>query len=340
MSHETISEDIAAYDVDFIDVSQEYTDNSLRRYLKEVGRTALLNAADEVELAKDIEAGVYAGHLLEEAAIRGEKLPVARRRELALMERTGKQANDHMLEANLRLVVSIAKRYNRPNNKMELLDLIQEGNTGLIHAVELFDYTKGFKFSTYATWWIRQAINRGMADQNRTIRLPAHMVEKVNKLDRIKRDLTVTLGREPTPEEMSEEAGIDPEKIRDFLSYKDPVSLDVPVGEDEDVYLGDFIENTDGPSPELLAEDNDFAEKMREAMIVAKLTPREREVIIARYGLDGGGSRTLNEIGAQSEPPVTRERIRQIDTKARRKMQKSTVFKNLLADLTDKQTDN
>ncbi len=209
----------------------------VRVYLNGIGRTALLTAAQEVELAKRIEAGVFAQHMLETETRGG-----AKQTELEALVRDGHQAKNHLLEANLRLVVSLAKRYT--GRGMPLLDLIQEGNLGLIRAVEKFDYTKGFKFSTYATWWIRQAITRGMADQGRTIRLPVHLVEQVNKLARIKRDLHQQLGREATHEELAVEVGLTPEKVADLLDHaRDPVSLDMPVGSEEDAPLGDFIED-------------------------------------------------------------------------------------------------
>src|SRR6202040_3497569 len=210
----------------------------VRVYLNGIGKTALLNAADEVELAKSIEAGLYAQHLLDTR----KRLDENRKRDLAAVVRDGQAARGHLLEANLRLVVSLAKRYT--GRGMPLLDLIQEGNLGLIRAMEKFDYAKGFKFSTYATWWIRQAITRGMADQSRTIRLPVHLVEQVNKLARIKRELHQNLGREATHQELAEESGIPVEKVADLLDYsRDPVSLDMPVGAEEEAPLGDFIED-------------------------------------------------------------------------------------------------
>lgn len=217
----------------------------MRVYLNGIGKTALLNAAGEVELAKRIEAGLYADHLLETRKRLGEN----RRRELAAVVRDGEEARRHLLEANLRLVVSLAKRYT--GRGMPLLDLIQEGNLGLIRAMEKFDYTKGFKFSTYATWWIRQAITRGMADQSRTIRLPVHLVEQVNKLARIKREMHQNLGREATDEELAAESGIPVDKINDLLEHsRDPVSLDMPVGSEEEAPLGDFIEDAEAMSAE------------------------------------------------------------------------------------------
>jgi RNA polymerase nonessential primary-like sigma factor len=214
----------------------------VRVYLNGIGKTALLTAAEEVELAKRVEAGVFAQHRLDTAAAEDTELDPQYRRDLRAVVRDGARAKNHLLEANLRLVVSLAKRYT--GRGMPLLDLIQEGNLGLIRAMEKFDYTKGFKFSTYATWWIRQAITRGMADQSRTIRLPVHLVEQVNKLARIKREMHQNLGREATDEELAEESGIPVEKINDLLEHsRDPVSLDMPVGSDEEAPLGDFIED-------------------------------------------------------------------------------------------------
>ena len=217
----------------------------VRVYLNGIGRTALLTAVDEVELAKRIEAGLYAQHLLDTK----KRLSAAKKRDLAFVVRDGQAARQHLLEANLRLVVSLAKRYT--GRGMPLLDLIQEGNLGLIRAMEKFDYAKGFKFSTYATWWIRQAITRGMADQSRTIRLPVHLVEQVNKLARISRELHQQLGREATDHELAAESGIPAEKIADLMDHsRDPVSLDMPVGSDEEAPLGDFIEDAEAASAE------------------------------------------------------------------------------------------
>lgn len=250
----------------------------VRVYLNGIGKTALLNAADEVELAKRIEAGLYAQHLLDTKKRLGE----ARKRDLQAVVRDGEAARRHLLEANLRLVVSLAKRYT--GRGMPLLDLIQEGNLGLIRAMEKFDYTKGFKFSTYATWWIRQAITRGMADQSRTIRLPVHLVEQVNKLARIKREMHQNLGREATDEELAEESGIPVEKINDLLEHsRDPVSLDMPVGTDEEAPLGDFIEDSEAMS----AENAVISELLHTDIryVLATLDEREQQVIRLRFGL-------------------------------------------------------
>jgi RNA polymerase nonessential primary-like sigma factor len=273
-------------------------------YLNGIGKTALLTAEDEVELAKRIEAGLYAQHLLDTRKRLGEK----RKNALAAIAEDGRAARSHLLEANLRLVVSLAKRYT--GRGMPLLDLIQEGNLGLIRAMEKFDYTKGFKFSTYATWWIRQAITRGMADQSRTIRLPVHLVEQVNKLARIKREMHQTLGREATDEELAEESGIPVEKINDLLEHsRDPVSLDMPVGADEEAPLGDFIEDSEAMS----AENTVIAELLHTDIrhVLATLDEREKQVIQLRFGLDDGQPRTLDQIGKLFG--LSRERVRQIE---------------------------
>ena len=276
----------------------------VRVYLNGIGKTALLTAEDEVELAKRIEAGLYAQHLLDTRKRLGEK----RKNALASIATDGRAARSHLLEANLRLVVSLAKRYT--GRGMPLLDLIQEGNLGLIRAMEKFDYTKGFKFSTYATWWIRQAVTRGMADQSRTIRLPVHLVEQVNKLSRIKREMHQTLGREATDEELAEESGIPAEKINDLLEHsRDPVSLDMPVGADEEAPLGDFIEDSEAMS----AENTVIAELLHTDIrhVLATLDEREKQVIQLRFGLDDGQPRTLDQIGKLFG--LSRERVRQIE---------------------------
>lgn len=283
----------------------------VRVYLNGIGKTALLTAEDEVELAKRIEAGLYAQHLLDTK----KRLGDARKRDLAAIVREGEAARSHLLEANLRLVVSLAKRYT--GRGMPLLDLIQEGNLGLIRAMEKFDYAKGFKFSTYATWWIRQAITRGMADQSRTIRLPVHLVEQVNKLARIKRELHQKLGREATDEELSLESGIAVEKIADLLDHsRDPVSLDMPVGTDEEAPLGDFIEDTEAMS----AENAVMAELLHSDVrtVLATLDEREQQVIRLRYGLDDGQARTLDQIGKLFG--LSRERVRQIEREVMTKL--------------------
>ena len=261
----------------------------VRVYLNGIGKTALLSAEEEVELSKRIEAGVYAEHLLQT----GAKMTRAKKRDVKILAKEGKAARAHLLEANLRLVVSLAKRYT--NRGMPLLDLIQEGNLGLIRAMEKFDYTKGFKFSTYATWWIRQAITRGMADQSRTIRLPVHLVEQVNKISRIKRELYQQLGREATNEELAEESGIPEAKIEMLLRQsRDPVSLDMPVGTDEEAPLGDFIEDSEATDAEEAVVASLRHHDVRK--VLSTLEIREQEVIKLRYGLDDGLPRTLDQI--------------------------------------------
>jgi RNA polymerase nonessential primary-like sigma factor len=285
----------------------------VRVYLNGIGKTALLTAADEVELAKRIEAGLYAQHLLET----GKRLSATRKRDLAILVRDGQAARQHLLEANLRLVVSLAKRYT--GRGMPLLDLIQEGNLGLIRAMEKFDYAKGFKFSTYATWWIRQAITRGMADQSRTIRLPVHLVEQVNKLARIKRELHQQLGREASDEELSAESGIPVEKIADLLDHsRDPVSLDMPVGNDEEAPLGDFIEDSEATSAESAVIAGLMHRDVRS--VLATLDEREQQVIRLRFGLDDGQPRTLDQIGKLFG--LSRERVRQIEREVMAKLRK------------------
>jgi RNA polymerase nonessential primary-like sigma factor len=285
----------------------------VRVYLNGIGKTALLTAADEVELAKRIEAGLYAQYLLET----GKRLSAARRKDLSAIIRDGQAARQHLLEANLRLVVSLAKRYT--GRGMPLLDLIQEGNLGLIRAMEKFDYTKGFKFSTYATWWIRQAITRGMADQSRTIRLPVHLVEQVNKLARIKRELHQQLGREATDEELAAESGIPVDKIADLLDHsRDPVSLDMPVGNDEEAPLGDFIEDSEATSAESAVIAGLMHRDVRS--VLATLDEREQQVIRLRFGLDDGQPRTLDQIGKLFG--LSRERVRQIEREVMAKLRK------------------
>jgi len=276
----------------------------VRVYLNGIGKTALLTAEQEVELAKRIEAGVFAAHMLESDV----DLPLQRRKDLRMVVRDGGRARNHLLVANLRLVVSLAKRYT--GRGMPLLDLIQEGNLGLIRAVEKFDYTKGFKFSTYATWWIRQAISRGMADQGRTIRLPVHLVEQVNKLSRLKRELHQQLGRDATLAELAHESGIPEEKIADLLDHaRDPVSLDMPVGSDEEAPLGDFIEDAESTSAEAAVVAGFMHDDINR--VLRTLDDREQTVVRLRYGLDDGRPRTLDEIGRVFG--ISRERVRQIE---------------------------
>ncbi len=289
--------------------------DSVRAYLKQIGKVALLNAEEEVELAKRIEAGLYATQLMSEHAERGDKLPAAHRRDMMWICRDGDRAKNHLLEANLRLVVSLAKRYT--GRGMAFLDLIQEGNLGLIRAVEKFDYTKGYKFSTYATWWIRQAITRAMADQARTIRIPVHMVEVINKLGRIQRELLQDLGREPTPEELAKEMDITPEKVLEIQQYaREPISLDQTIGDEGDSQLGDFIEDSEA----VVAVDAVSFTLLQDQLqsVLETLSEREAGVVRLRFGLTDGQPRTLDEIGQVYG--VTRERIRQIESKTMSKL--------------------
>jgi len=289
--------------------------DSVRAYLKQIGKVALLNAEEEVELAKRIEAGLYSTQLMSEFAEKGEKLTTAQRRDYTWICRDGDRAKNHLLEANLRLVVSLAKRYT--GRGMAFLDLIQEGNLGLIRAVEKFDYTKGYKFSTYATWWIRQAITRAMADQARTIRIPVHMVEVINKLGRIQRELLQDLGREPTPEELAKEMDITPEKVLEIQQYaREPISLDQTIGDEGDSQLGDFIEDSEA----VVAVDAVSFTLLQDQLqsVLETLSEREAGVVRLRFGLTDGQPRTLDEIGQVYG--VTRERIRQIESKTMSKL--------------------
>ena len=312
------------------------TSDPVRMYLKEIGKVPLLTAEEEVILAKKIEAGLESeGQMhdvrhatvdtlrglcnkaaLEEPGRDEKKLPTERTTEILLrVEREGQIAKKKLIEANLRLVVSIAKRY--VGRGMLFLDLIQEGNLGLIRAVEKFDYDKGFKFSTYATWWIRQAITRAIADQARTIRIPVHMVETINKLVRVQRSLLQDLGREPTPEEIADEMDITPDKVREILKVaQEPVSLETPIGEEEDSHLGDFIEDADAIVPVDAASFILLQEQLES--VLHSLSGREKKVIELRFGLMDGHQRTLEEVG--QEFGVTRERIRQIESKTLSKL--------------------
>jgi len=289
--------------------------DSVRAYLKQIGKVALLNAEEEVELAKRIEAGLYAAERVRTVEETTEKLSPQLRRDLRWIVRDGERAKNHLLEANLRLVVSLAKRYT--GRGMAFLDLIQEGNLGLIRAVEKFDYTKGYKFSTYATWWIRQAITRAMADQARTIRIPVHMVEVINKLGRIQRELLQDLGREPTPEELAKEMDISPEKVLEIQQYaREPISLDQTIGDEGDSQLGDFIEDSEA----VVAVDAVSFTLLQDQLqsVLATLSEREAGVVRLRFGLTDGQPRTLDEIGQVYG--VTRERIRQIESKTMSKL--------------------
>ncbi|WP_066038686.1 RNA polymerase sigma factor [Herbiconiux solani] len=287
------------------------TADPVKDYLKQIGKVALLNAAEEVELAMRIEAGLFA----EDKLANSDNLSPSAKRELQWVAKDGQRAKSHLLGANLRLVVSLAKRYT--GRGMQFLDLIQEGNLGLIRAVEKFDYTKGFKFSTYATWWIRQAITRAMADQARTIRIPVHMVEVINKLARVQRQMLQDLGREPTPEELSRELDMTPEKVVEVQKYgREPISLHTPLGEDGDSEFGDLIEDTEAVVP---ADAVGFTmlQKQLESLLDS-LSEREAGVIRMRFGLGDGMPKTLDQIGDTFG--VTRERIRQIESKTMAKL--------------------
>jgi RNA polymerase primary sigma factor len=289
--------------------------DSVRAYLKRIGKVALLNAEQEVQLAKRIEAGLYAAERMHRAEDPTEELCPQQRRDLAWIVRDGERAKNHLLEANLRLVVSLAKRYT--GRGMAFLDLIQEGNLGLIHAVEKFDYAKGYKFSTYATWWIRQAITRAMADQARTIRIPVHMTEIINNLASVQRNLRQSLGREPTPVELARQMDITPKKVLELQQYaREPISLDQTIGEEGDSRLGDFIED----SQAVVAMDAVSLLLLREDLqsVLATLSEREASITRLRFGLIDGRPRTLDEIGRVHG--VTRERIRQIETKTMSKL--------------------
>ena len=289
--------------------------DSVRAYLKQIGKVALLTAEEEVSLAKRIEAGLYAQYKIDLAKEAGERLPYAQRRDLREISRDGQRAKNHLLEANLRLVVSLAKRYT--GRGMAFLDLIQEGNLGLIRAVEKFDYSKGYKFSTYATWWIRQAITRAMADQARTIRIPVHMVEVINKLGRIQRELLQDLGREPTPLELAKEMDITEEKVLEIQQYaREPISLDQTIGDEGDSQLGDFIEDSEA----VVAVDAVSFTLLQDQLqdVLQTLSEREAGVVRLRFGLTDGMPRTLDEIGQVYG--VTRERIRQIESKTMSKL--------------------
>jgi RNA polymerase primary sigma factor len=287
----------------------------VRMYLKEIGKVPLLTGEQEVTLAKRIEAGVFAAERLDtESALSDEQ-----REGLRAVVTDGELAKRQLTEANLRLVVSIAKRY--VGRGMALLDLVQEGNLGLIRAVEKFDYTKGFKFSTYATWWIRQAITRAIADQARTIRIPVHMVETMNKVLRVQRQMLQELGREPTVEEIAEKVELTPDRVRDIQRISlEPVSLETPVGEEDDSSLGDFVEDPSAIAPATAAERARLVADIEEAL--TELNEREREVVRLRFGLDDGQVRTLEEVGKQFG--VTRERIRQIESKTLAKLRHPT----------------
>ncbi len=285
--------------------------DSVHTYLKSIGRTSLLTAEQEVDLAKRIEAGLFAEHKLESATGLDEKFL----RELELVAEDGRRAKSHMLEANLRLVVSVAKKYS--DRGLSLLDVVQEGNLGLIRAVEKFDYTKGYKFSTYAMWWIRQAIQRGFADSARTIRLPVHVLEMLSKLSRVERDMHQRLGREPTPEELAVELDRTPDQIEELLrTSRQPISLDSTIGEDGETSIGDLIEDVDAPEASELVDRQLMAEQLRSALNA--LTPREATIMAMRFGLYDGNPHTLDEIGRALG--LTRERIRQLEKQSLSKL--------------------
>ena len=290
------------------------TDDPVRMYLKEIGKVNLLSSDEEIELAQAMDAGNAAKEQLAELQAAGEEIPAEVQAELDKAIKKGERAKQRLAEANLRLVVSIAKRY--VGRGMQFLDLIQEGNLGLIKAVEKFDYTKGYKFSTYATWWIRQAITRAIADQARTIRIPVHMVETINKVIRVSRQLLQELGHDPTPEEIAEEMSMPVERVREILKIaQEPVSLETPIGEEEDSHLGDFIPDEDASEPAEAASFTLLKEQLVE--VLSTLTPREEKVLKLRFGIEDGRTRTLEEVGKEFN--VTRERIRQIEAKALRK---------------------
>jgi len=285
--------------------------DSVHTYLKSIGRTSLLTAEQEVDLAKRIEAGLFAEHKLDTATGLDENY----RRDLELIAEDGRRAKAHMLEANLRLVVSVAKKYS--DRGLSLLDVVQEGNLGLIRAVEKFDYTKGYKFSTYAMWWIRQAIQRGFADSARTIRLPVHVLEMLSKLSRVERDMHQRLGREPTPEELAVELDRTPDQIEELLrTSRQPISLDSTIGEDGETSIGDLIEDVDAPEASELVDRQLMAEQLRSALDA--LTPREATIMAMRFGLYDGNPHTLDEIGRALG--LTRERIRQLEKQSLSKL--------------------
>jgi RNA polymerase primary sigma factor len=308
----SIEADVAAFadQVDLDDQTPAMGD-SVHTYLKSIGRTSLLTAEQEVDLAKRIEAGLFAEHKLDS----DPDLDAQLRRDLELVAEDGRRAKSHMLEANLRLVVSVAKKYS--DRGLSLLDVVQEGNLGLIRAVEKFDYTKGYKFSTYAMWWIRQAIQRGFADSARTIRLPVHVLEMLSKLSRVERDMHQRLGREPTPEELAVELDRTPDQIEELLrTSRQPISLDSTIGEDGETSIGDLIEDVDAPEASELVDRQLMAEQLRSALDA--LTPREATIMAMRFGLYDGNPHTLDEIGRALG--LTRERIRQLEKQSLSKL--------------------
>ncbi|WP_344455527.1 RNA polymerase sigma factor, partial [Actinocorallia aurantiaca] len=307
----TVEEEVEEVSTRDLDDNSSVMGDSVHTYLKAIGRRQLLTAEQEVDLSKRIEAGLYAEHKLETE----EDFPDSFREELEWLVEDGNRAKAHMLEANLRLVVSVAKKYS--DRGLSLLDVVQEGNLGLIRAVEKFDYSKGYKFSTYAMWWIRQAIQRGFADSARTIRLPVHVLEMLSKLSRIERDMHQKLGREPTPEELGVEMGKSPEQVRELLrTSRQPISLDSTIGEDGETRIGDLIEDTDSPEASELVDRQLMADQLRRALAV--LSPREAKIMAMRFGLYDGTPRTLDEIGKHLG--LTRERIRQLEKESLSKL--------------------
>jgi len=308
----TIEADVAAF-ADAVDLDDQTPamGDSVHTYLKSIGRTSLLTAEQEVDLAKRIEAGLFAEHKMDT----DPDLSPEHRRDLEMVAEDGRRAKAHMLEANLRLVVSVAKKYS--DRGLSLLDVVQEGNLGLIRAVEKFDYTKGYKFSTYAMWWIRQAIQRGFADSARTIRLPVHVLEMLSKLSRVERDMHQKLGREPTPEELAVELDRTPDQIEELLrTSRQPISLDSTIGEDGETSIGDLIEDVDAPEASELVDRQLMAEQLRSALDA--LTPREATIMAMRFGLYDGNPHTLDEIGRALG--LTRERIRQLEKQSLSKL--------------------
>ncbi|MFG6199270.1 RNA polymerase sigma factor [Nonomuraea sp. JJY05] len=304
-----------------LDDTQSAMGDSVHTYLKSIGRRTLLTAAQEVELARRIEAGLYAEYKLETEP----DLPLSAQEDLHLVIEDGKRAKDHMLEANLRLVVSVAKKYT--DRGMSLLDVVQEGNLGLIRAVEKFDYTKGFKFSTYAMWWIRQAIQRGFADSARTIRLPVHVLEMLSKLSRVERDMHQRLGREPTPEELAVELDKTPDQIEELLrTSRQPISLNATIGEDGETTIGDLIEDVDSPEASEIVDRQLLGDQLRG--VLDNLSPRESKIMALRFGLVDGKPHTLDEIGKHLG--LTRERIRQLEKESLSKLRHPSNTRPLL----------
>ncbi|MBB5084704.1 sigma-70 family RNA polymerase sigma factor [Nonomuraea endophytica] len=304
-----------------LDDNQSVMGDSVHTYLKSIGRRTLLTAAQEVELARRIEAGLYAEYKLD----CDQNCSAAKRADLELVIEDGRQAKDHMLEANLRLVVSVAKKYT--DRGMSLLDVVQEGNLGLIRAVEKFDYTKGFKFSTYAMWWIRQAIQRGFADSARTIRLPVHVLEMLSKLSRIERDMHQRLGREPTPEELAVELDKTPDQIEELLrTSRQPISLNATIGEDGETTIGDLIEDVDSPEASEIVDRQLLGDQLRG--VLDNLSPRESKIMALRFGLVDGKPHTLDEIGKHLG--LTRERIRQLEKESLSKLRHPSNTRPLL----------